>query len=104
MPKNNLGRKRYTWLTCPGYSLPLGDISAGAHAGAEAGPWKKAASWLVLHSLFNLLSCASQDHLTRGGAAGTGPRTPIINQENIHTALPIGNLKEAIPPVRFLFA
>lgn len=58
----------------------------------EPGRKKRAAYWLALLGLLDLLSFALQDHLPRSGTthSGVGPSTTIVNQENALTDLPTG--------------
>lgn len=57
---------------------------------SEQQPWRKAAYFLVLHSLLSCLCYSDQVCLIRGGTAqsGLGVPTSIINQETFLTDMP----------------
>lgn len=73
MAKSNLGRKSLLSLTHP----CEGPITEGRQDRNSSGagfwliqrPWSDMLFWLVLHFMFSLLSCGTQDHQLRAGTA-----------------------------------
>lgn len=68
----------------PHHRTSLREAKAEAQEGTwrqELNPWRNAASWLVPNSLFNLLSCITQDHRP-GEASPMVGWASHINQEN----------------------
>lgn len=65
--------------------------------------WRNDAYWIAPHSLVNLLSLTTQDHLPRHLPSDLGPSTSITNQENTPQACLEAILMEDFSQLRFFF-